>query len=170
MPQKALGNRYSAVFSPQVALAFSQEINHDLIIMRYQRAGQNIKGRKMELPQIWIWNVWGFIGSNGYVASFGIVVVLIWVRLGRIIRGLKQLNGQVLKVGRIVRELEDLNGRTASRFRPLEILEQGLEKPLMAPSDPPPRAAHPTAATKFKGVSNKRQPTEAIGDLRQVRL
>ena len=124
----------------------------------------------MELPQIWIWNIWDFIGLNGYVVSFGIVVVLAWVRLGRIIQELKQLNGQVLKVARIVRELEDLNGRTASRFRPLEILEQGLEKPLMAPSDPPLRAAHPIAATKFKGVSNERQPAEATGDLRQVRL
>ncbi len=59
----------------------------------------------MELPQIWIWNIWDFIGLNGYVVSFGIVVVLAWVRLGRIFQELKQLKGQVLKVGRIVREL-----------------------------------------------------------------
>ncbi len=124
----------------------------------------------MELPQFFIWNVWDFIGLNGYVVSFGIVVVLAWVRLGRIIHELKQLNGQVLKVGRMVRELEDMNGRTAFRFRPREILEQGLEKPLMAPSDSPLRAAPPTATTKFKGVLDERRPAEATGDLRQVRL
>ena len=124
----------------------------------------------MELPQFGIWNVWDFIGLNGYVVSFGIVVVLAWVRLGRIFHELKQLNGQVLKVGRMVRELEDLNGRTAFRLRPLEILEQGLEKPLMAPSDSPLRAAPPTAATKFKGVLDERRPAEATGDLRQIRL
>jgi hypothetical protein len=124
----------------------------------------------MELPQFWIWNVWDFIGLNGYVISLGIAVLLTWVRLGRIIHELKQLNGQVLKVGRMVRELEDLNGRTGFRFRPLEILEQGLEKPLMAPSDPPLRAAPPAAATKSKGVLDERRPAEATGDLRQVRL
>ncbi len=122
----------------------------------------------MELPQFWIWNVWDFIGLNGYVVSFGIAVVLAWVRLGRIIHELKQLSGQVLKVGRMVRELEDMNGRTAFRFRPTEILEQGLEKPLMAPSDSPLRAAPPT--TKFKGVLDERRSAEATGDLRQVRL
>ena len=124
----------------------------------------------MELPQFWIWNVWDFIGLSGYTVFFGIAVVLAWVRLGRIFHELKQLNGQVLKVGRMVRELEDLNGRTAFRLRPLEILEQGLEKPLMAPSDSPLRAAPPTAATKFKGVLDERRPAEATGDLRQVRL
>ena len=124
----------------------------------------------MELPQLWVWNVWDFIGLNGYVVSFGIVVVLAWVRLGRIIHELKQLNEQVLKVGRIDREREDLNGRTAFRFRPREILEQGLEKPLTAPSDPPLRAAPPTATTKFKGILDERRPAQATGDLRQVRL
>jgi hypothetical protein len=124
----------------------------------------------MELPQFWIWNVWDFIGLSGYTVSFGIAVVLVWVRLGRIFHELKQLNGQVLKVGRMVRELEDLNRRTAFRFRSPEILEQGLEKPLMAPSDSPLRAAPPTAATKFKGVLDKRRQADATGDLRQVRL
>ncbi len=124
----------------------------------------------MELLQFWVWNVWDFIGLHGYVVLFGIAVVLAWVRLGRIIHELKQLNGQVLKVGRMVRELEDLNGRTAFRFRPSEILEQGLEKPLMAPSESPLRAAPPTAATKFKGVLDERRPAEARRDLRQVRL
>ncbi len=124
----------------------------------------------MELPQLWVWNVGDFIGLNGYVVPFGIAVVLAWVRLGRIIHELKQLNGQVLKVGRIVREREDLNGRTAFRFRPREILEQGLEKPLMAPSDSPLRAAPPAAATKFKDVLDERRPAEARRDLRQVRL
>ena len=124
----------------------------------------------MELLQFWIWNVWDFIGLNGYAVCFGIAVVLAWVRLGRIFHELKQLNGQVSKVGKMVRELEDLNGRTAFRFRPSEILEQGLEKPLMAPSDSPLRAAPPTATTKFKGVLDERRPAEATGDLRQVRL
>ena len=124
----------------------------------------------MDLPQFWIWSVLDFIGLNGYVVSFGIAVVLAWVRLGRITHELKQLNGQVLKVGKTVRELEDLNGRTAFRFRPPEILEQGLEKPLMAPSDSPPRAAPPIAATKFKDVLDERRPADATRDLRQVRL
>ncbi len=124
----------------------------------------------MELPQFSIWNVWDFIGLSGYTVSFGIVVVLAWVRLGRIYCELKQLNGQVLKVGRMVRELEDSSRRTAFRFRPPEILEQGLEKPLMAPSDLPLRAASPTAATKFKGVLDKRRQADATGDLRQVRM
>ncbi len=124
----------------------------------------------MELLQFWIWNVWDFIGLNGYALCFGIAVVLAWVRLGRIFHELKQLNGQVLKVGRMVRELEDLNGRTAFRFRPSEILEQGLEKPLMAPSESPLRAAPPTATAKFKGVLDERRPAEATGDLRQIRL
>jgi len=124
----------------------------------------------MELPQFGIWNVWDFIGLNGYAVCFGIAVVLAWVRLGRIFHELKQLSGQVFKVGTMVRELEDLNGWTAFRLRPLEILEQGLEKPLMAPSDSPLRAAPPTAATKFKGVLDERRPAEATGDLRQVRL
>ena len=124
----------------------------------------------MELPQFWFWNVWDFIGLNGYAVCFGIAVVLAWVRLGRIFHELKQLNGQVSKVGKMVRELEDLNGRTAFRFRPSEILEQGLEKPLMAPSDTPLRAAPPTATTKFKGVLDERRPAEAMGDLRQIRL
>ena len=124
----------------------------------------------MELPQFWIWNVWDFIGLSGYTVSFGIAVVLAWVRLGRIFHELKQLNGQVLKVGRMVRELEDSSRRTAFGFRSPEILEQGPEKPLMAPSDLPLRAAPPTAATKFKGVLDKRRQAEATGDLRQVRL
>ncbi len=124
----------------------------------------------MELPQFWIWSVWDFIGLSGYTVSFGIAVVLAWVRLGRIFHELKQLNGQVLKVGRMVRELEDSSRWTAFRFRPPEILEQGPEKPLMAPSDLPLRAASPTAATKFKGVLDERRSAEATGDLRQVRL
>ncbi len=124
----------------------------------------------MELPQFWIWNVWDFIGLSGYTVFFGIAVVLAWVRLGTISHELKQLNGQVLKVGRMVRELEDSSRRTAFRFRSPEILEQDPEKPLMAPSDSPLRAAPPTAATKFKGVLDERRPAEATGDLRQVRL
>ncbi len=124
----------------------------------------------MELPQFWIWNVWDFIRLSGYTVFFGIAVVLAWVRLGRIFHELKQLNGQVFKVGRMVRELEDMNGRTAFRFRPRETLEQGLEKPFMAPSDSPLSAAPPTAATKFKGVLDERRPAETRCDLRQVRL
>ncbi len=124
----------------------------------------------MELPQFFIWNVWDFIGLNGYAVCFGIAVVLAWVRLGRIFHELKQLSGQVFKVGTMVRELEDLNGRTALRLRPIGISEQRLEKPLIAPSESPLRAAPPTAATKFKGVLDERRPAEATGDLRQVRL
>ncbi len=124
----------------------------------------------MELPQFWIWNVWDFIGLSGYTVSFGIAVVLAWVRLGRIVHELKQLNGQVLKVGGMVRELEDSSRRTAFRFRSPEILEQGLEKPLMAPSDSPLRAAPPTATAKFKGVLDVTRPAETGGHLRQVRL
>jgi len=101
---------------------------------------------------------------------FGIAVVLAWVRFGRIFHELKQLSGQVFKVGTMVRELEDLNGRTALRLRPIGISEQRLEKPLMAPSDSPLRAAPPTATTKFKGVLDERRPAETTGDLRQVRL
>ena len=124
----------------------------------------------MELPQFFIWNVRDFIGLNGYAVCFGIAVVLAWVRLGRIFHELKQLNGQVSKVGKMVREFEDLNGRKAFRFRPSEILKHGLEKPLMAPSDLPLRAAPPTATTKFKGILDERRPAQATGDLRQVRL
>ena len=117
----------------------------------------------MELPQFGTWNVWDFVGLNGYVVSFGIVVVLVWVRLGTIFHELKQLNGQLLKVGRMVRELEDLNGRAAFRLKPLKILEQGLEKPLVAPSDSPLRASPPTAATKINGALDGRRPAEATG-------
>jgi len=124
----------------------------------------------MELPQFFIWKVWDFIGLNGYAVCFGIAVVLAWVRLGRIIHELKQLNGQVLKVGRMVRELEDLNGRTAFRLKRLHILEQGLEKPLVAPSDSPLRASPPTAATKINGALDGRRPAEGKGGLRQARL
>ena len=124
----------------------------------------------MELLRFWIWNAWDFIGLHGYVVFFGIAVILAWVRLGRIVHELNQLNGQVLKVGRMVRELEDSNGRTAFRLRPLEISEQGLEKPLMAPSDSPLRAVPATAATIFKGVLDERRLAEARGGLRQVRL
>ncbi len=111
----------------------------------------------MELLQLWIWNVWDFIDLNVYVLSFGIAVVLAWIRLGRISHELKQLNRQVLKVGSMVRELEDLNGRTAFRFRLRKNSDQGLEKSIMAPL----KAAPPIAATKFKGVLDVRRPAAA---------